>query len=119
DGYHVPAGQTILMAQWVTHRDPRYFVNPEKFDPDRWEDEHSEGRSGSLVSRLPKYAYFPFGGGPRGCVGNTFAMIEAVLVLAAIARRFRFERADNQPVRPRPSITLRPERGILMRVHRR
>ena len=110
-GYHVPAGQTILMCQWVTHRDPRYFANPEKFDPDRWE--------GDLASRLPKYAYFPFGGGPRVCVGSTFAMIEAVLVLAAIARRFRVERADNEPVRPRPSITLRPERGIRMRIHRR
>src|SRR5262249_13730556 len=110
-GYHVPAGQTILMCQWVTDRDPRYFAHPEKVDPDRWE--------GDLASRLPKYAYFPFGGGPRVCVGSTFAMIEAVLVLAAIARRFRVERADNEPVRPRPSITLRPERGIRMRIHRR
>jgi cytochrome P450 len=110
-GYHVPAGQTILMCQWVTHRDPRYFANPEKFEPDRWEN--------GLLSRLPKYAYFPFGGGPRVCIGNTFAMMEATLVLAAIARRFRFERADAEPVRPRPSLTLRPERGILMRLHAR
>ncbi len=110
-GYDVPRGQTVLMAQWVTHRDPRFWVAAEKFDPDRWE--------GEAPARLPKYAYFPFGGGPRGCVGNTFSMMEATLLLAAIARRFRFERAESEPVRPRPSLTLRPERGILMRLHAR
>src|SRR5262249_3397607 len=76
-GYAVPAGTTLLMSQWVLHRDPRYFNDPDSFNPDRWAD--------GLAQRLPKYAYFPFGGGPRVCIGNTFAMQEAVLLLATIA----------------------------------
>jgi cytochrome P450 len=110
-GYTVPRGQTVLMAQWVLHRDPRFWPEAEKFDPDRWDSDP--------LSRLPKYAYFPFGGGPRICIGNHFAMMEATLILATVARRFRMERADTAPVRPLPSLTLRPEGGIMMRLHAR
>src|SRR5262245_7963816 len=110
-GFQVRRGQTLLLAQWVTHRDPRFWDDPEKFEPERWEPERA--------AKVPKYAYFPFGGGPRVCIGNNFAMIEAALLLAEIARRFRFERVEKEPVRPRPSLTLRPERGILMQLHSR
>jgi cytochrome P450 len=110
-GYRIRRGQTVLLAQWVTHRDPRFWDDPEKFDPERWQPERA--------AKVPKYAYFPFGGGPRVCIGNYFATIEATLLLAEIARRFRLERAESEPVRPRPSLTLRPERGILMKLHAR
>ena len=80
-GYTVPRGMTLWMSQWVIQRDPRWFDDPEAFRPDRWAD--------GLARRLHRYAYFPFGGGPRVCVGNHFARMEAVLLLATIARRFR------------------------------
>src|SRR5262245_57730240 len=80
-GYPVPAGTALLLSQWVLHRDPRFFDNPDQFRPQRWAD--------GLAQRLPKYAYFPFGGGPRLCIGSTFAMMNAVLVLATMAQRFR------------------------------
>ena len=107
-GYRVPVGTTLWMCQWVVHRDPRNFANAETFDPDRWAD--------GLLQRLPKYAYFPFGGGPRGCIGNTFALMEAVLVLAAIGQKFRFTLLSEHPVTPWPSFTLRPKAGIMMRL---
>jgi cytochrome P450 len=103
-GYHIPAGATILMSQWVTQRDPRHFDQPEAFRPERWEHD--------LAKRLPKYAYFPFGGGPRLCIGNTFAMMENVLILARTAQQFRFAVAPGQEVTPQPAITLRPKNGI-------
>jgi cytochrome P450 len=103
-GYAVPAKTTVFMSQWAMHRDPRWFPDPEKFDPARW--------AGGLAARLPKFAYFPFGGGPRVCIGNTFAMVEAVLVLATLARRFRFELVPGQEVVPWPSMTLRPRHGV-------
>jgi cytochrome P450 len=103
-GYAVPAGTTVLMSQWVIQRDPRYFNDPDSFRPDRWAD--------GLAQRLPKYAYFPFGGGPRICIGNTFAMQEAVLLLATIAPRFRFTLASADPVQTQPTVTLRPRGGI-------
>jgi cytochrome P450 len=104
-GYQVPKGTTILMSQWVVHRDPRWFDEPEKFQPERWLND--------LAQRLPKYAYFPFGGGPRLCVGNTFALIETALVLATIAPRFRFTLQPGHPVVPWATFTLRPLHGIL------
>ena len=109
-GYRIPAGTTLFMSQWVVHRDPRWFDEPEKFLPERW--------AGGLAQRLPKFAYFPFGGGPRLCIGNTFAMTEAVLVLATLARRFRFTLVPDHPVVPWPSMTLRPKHGIRVVLHR-
>ncbi len=103
-GYRLAPGATVLMSQWVMHRDPRWFDNPERFDPDRWAD--------GLARRLPRFAYFPFGGGPRVCIGNSFALMEAQLVLATLARRCRFSLVPGPPVRPAPAITLKPERGI-------
>jgi cytochrome P450 len=103
-GFRVPRKTTILMSQWVVHRDPRWFTEPEKFQPERW--------LGDLQNRLPKFAYFPFGGGPRLCVGNTFALMETALVLATIAQRYRFTLLPGHPIEPVASFTLRPKSGI-------
>ncbi len=105
-GYPMPAGSTALMSQWVVHRDPRYHHDPQRFDPDRW--------AAGYEKALPRFAYFPFGGGPRQCIGAGFAMTEARLVLAAVAQRFRMELAPGQRVEPFASITLRPKEGIRM-----
>jgi cytochrome P450 len=96
-GFHVPARTTLLMSNWVVHRDPRWFDRPEEFRPERWID-----------SKAPKFAYFPFGGGPRICIGNTFAMMEMVLVLATVAKDHRIRVREGQTVRPEPTFTLRP-----------
>ena len=110
-GYRIPAGSNVVMSQWVMHRDPRYFPEPEKFDPDRWLSERSQ--------KLPRFAYFPFGGGPRQCIGNSFAMMEATLLLAAIAQRFQFRAVSGDPIIPVPSFTLRPKHGIRMTLRAR
>lgn len=98
-GVRIPKGAQILMSQWVVHRDPRFFPNPEGFDPDRWSPERSKS--------LPKFAYFPFGGGPRVCIGNHFATMEATLMLAVILQRFRIELLPGQRLELKPSVTLR------------
>jgi cytochrome P450 len=103
-GYPVRKGTTLFLSQWVTHRDPRWFGEPERFHPDRW--------ANGLAQRLPKFAYFPFGGGPRLCIGNTFALMEAVLVVATIFQQFRYELIPDHPVTPWPAMTLRPKHGI-------
>jgi cytochrome P450 len=107
-GIRFPKGTPLWMSQWVVHRDPRHFVDPDAFRPERWAD--------GLAKRLPKFAYFPFGGGPRVCIGNAFAMMETTLLLATIAQRFRFEEAPGARVVPYPAITLRPRYGLSMRV---
>lgn len=103
-GYRVKKGTTIFMSQWVSHRDPRYFPDPEEFRPERWLD--------GLARRLPKYAYYPFGGGPRVCIGNTFALMEAAIILAAVGQKYRFTLEPDPPVEPQPQITLLPKSGI-------
>jgi cytochrome P450 len=105
-GYRMPAGTTALMSQWVMHRDPRYHENPQRFDPDRWTAEYTKAS--------PRFAYFPFGGGPRQCIGAGFAMTEACLILATVAQRFGMDLAPSQRVEPYASITLRPKEGIRM-----
>jgi cytochrome P450 len=103
-GYRVKKGYTVFMSQWVSHRDPRYFPDPEAFRPERWLDD--------LAGRLPKYAYYPFGGGPRVCIGNTFALMEAAIILAAAGQRYRFTLASDEPAEVNPQITLLPANGI-------
>jgi cytochrome P450 len=110
-GYPIPKGLTIFLAQWVVQRDSRWYDQPEKFDPDRWAD--------GLQDRLPKFAYFPFGGGPRLCIGQTFALMETALVLATVAQRYRLELVPDHPVVPWPSLTLRPKHGIKVVLRRR
>ncbi len=105
-GYRIPAGTPVFFIQYVTHRHPDFWEQPDLFDPDRWRPERSAGR--------PSFAYFPFGGGPRLCIGNNFALMEAQLVLATVAQRFRLRLARNFPVEPRPMVTLRPRNGIWM-----
>ncbi|HEY2414074.1 MAG TPA: cytochrome P450 [Pirellulaceae bacterium] len=109
--HFIPAGTNVLMSQWIVQRDPRWYDAPLRFHPDRWAD--------GLASRLPKYAYFPFGGGPRLCIGNTFALFEAPLILAMIARRFRLSLATSSEIRIQPAVTLRPRDPIPMRIQRR
>lgn len=101
--YEIKAGQTILISQWVVHRDPRLFERPDEFLPERWLT--------PAAAELPKYAYFPFGGGPRVCIGNTFATMETTLILAAVASQFEFKLAPGQVVAPYPTATLRPRSG--------
>jgi|HubBroStandDraft_1064217.scaffolds.fasta_scaffold46344_3 cytochrome P450 len=103
-GYSVPKGSGVSFAQWTVHRDPRWYDAPEEFRPERWE--------GDLLKRIPRFAYFPFGGGPRQCIGNSFALMEAALVLATIAQQYRFRLVEEHPVVPLASITLRPRHGI-------
>jgi cytochrome P450 len=103
-GYAVPKGSGVSFAQWTVHRDARWYDAPEEFRPERWE--------GDLLKRIPKFAYFPFGGGPRQCIGNSFALMESALTLATIARQFRFRLVEGHPVVPLASITLRPRYGI-------
>ncbi|HEY6065303.1 MAG TPA: cytochrome P450 [Thermoanaerobaculia bacterium] len=110
-GWPIPAGATLFLSPWVMHRDPRWFSSPEKFLPERWLD--------GLAARLPRFAYMPFGGGPRICIGDRFATMEAVLILATVARRYRLERASDAEIIPSPSITLRPAGGVWMKLVKR
>jgi cytochrome P450 len=110
-GYPVTKGMGVAMAQWVVHRDPRWYDAPEEFRPERWE--------GDLLKRLPKFAYFPFGGGPRQCIGNAFALMEASLILATIAQKFRLRLVTDHMVQPLASITLRPRHGVRVTLDRR
>ncbi len=110
-GYRIPAKAQIFFFQYVTHRDPRYFDEPERFKPERWTDE--------FVRQLPRYAYFPFGGGPRLCIGNSFAMMETVLLLTTIAQKFKLRLEPGQTITPLPGITLRPGNGVKMILEKR
>lgn len=111
-GYYLPAGTTCLLSPYATHRDPHWFPEPEHFLPERWEEGPAAGR--------PKHAYFPFGGGPRACAGEAFAWLEATLLLAGIARRWRLVSASGAtPPEPLAAITLRPRGGVWMRTVRR
>jgi cytochrome P450 len=96
------------MSQWVVHRNPRCFEDPLAFRPERWENNSEQ--------RLPPFAFFPFGAGPRQCIGYSLAMTESILILALIGRVFRFSLAPGRPVVPWPSITLYPRHGIQVRL---
>ena len=110
-GFAVPEGSIVVASQWVTHRDPRYFPDPERFDPERWRPEAREAR--------PKFSYFPFGGGPRVCIGESFAWMEGILLLATLAKGWRLRLLPGHAVVPSPSITLRPKHGMQMTLERR
>ena len=112
-GYHLPAKTNVVILQWTLHRDPRFWADPEVFDPERWSP------SGARYRVLPRFAYFPFGAGPRVCIGAGFAMMEAILLLATVAQRFEMKLAPKQKVRMLPSVTLRPRHGIKMILRRR
>jgi cytochrome P450 len=110
-GYPVHPGYGVAFAQWVVHRDARWFDAPLEFRPERWEN--------GLAKQLPRFAYFPFGGGPRQCIGNTFALMEASVVLATVGQKFRFALVPGHKVTPLASITMRPRNGIRVRLEAR
>jgi cytochrome P450 len=104
--YVIPPGSTIIPSQYITHRHPAFWDNPEGFDPERFTPER--------VAARPRFAYFPFGGGPRVCIDNNFAMMELQLILATVTQRYRLALVPGHPVELDPMITLRPRYGILM-----
>ncbi|WP_265108118.1 cytochrome P450 [Halosolutus halophilus] len=110
-GYEIPAGATIRMHQWVVHRDPRWYDDPLAFRPERWTDE--------MESDLPKLAYFPFGAGPRRCIGDRFAMLEARLILATIYQQYHLELVPGTDLDLMATITARPKDEIPMTVQER
>lgn len=111
DGYEIPSGCVVMLSQWVMHRHPKYFDNSEEFIPERWEND--------LEKRLPRGVYIPFGDGPRICIGKGFAMMEAVLILATVAQKYKLTLIEDHPIVPQPSITLRPEHGIKVEITKR
>jgi cytochrome P450 len=102
--YTLPKGAMVILSQYVMHRDARYFEQPERYRPERWSEQFQE--------HLPRGAYFPFSAGDRHCIGEGFAWQEALLLLATLAERWRFELVPGQEIRPKPSVTLRPNRPI-------
>jgi len=116
DEYHVgeyvaPPRSILVMSPYIMHRDERFYHEPERFDPDRWTPE--------FRAALPKFAYFPFGGGPRQCIGESFAWMELILVVATISQQCRLRLAPGHPVVPQPLITLRAKHGMRMTVEKR
>ena len=107
----MPKGAIVGTSQLVVHRDPRWWPNPERFDLDRWTEPGEAAR--------PRFAYFPFGGGGRQCIGERFAWMEATLLLATIAQRWRLRLVPGHPVKLAPRITLRPRHGMRMTVEKR
>jgi cytochrome P450 len=110
-GYHIPAGSMIILSQFITHRHPDFWENPETFNPENFSPENIAGR--------PKYAYFPFGGGQRICIGNNFALLEAVLALAVIAQKYRLHLVQGQAIKPKMVGTLRPDKPVMMTLETR
>ncbi len=109
-GVPMPEGTRVWTSQWVTQRDARWFPEPEEFRPERWDPEAGDS--------IAEYAWFPFGGGPRVCLGTRFAMVEAVLILAVLARRFELD-VDPGVIEPVPSLTLQPDRDVMATVRTR
>ena len=110
-GYRVPADSVVIASQYITHRDARWFPEPHHFDPERWLDERAESR--------PRFSFFPFSAGSRGCLGENFAWMEAALILATLAQRWRLELAPAQRIALQPQLTLRPKFGMRMIVRAR
>ncbi|HXG67794.1 MAG TPA: cytochrome P450 [Blastocatellia bacterium] len=109
--YSIPARSIILMSQYVTHRDPRYYPDPLRFEPERWTPEARAAR--------PKFAYFPFGGGPRVCIGEPFAWMEGALLIATLAQMWRMRLVPGHRAEPKAMITLRPKYGMKMVMEKR
>jgi cytochrome P450 len=106
DEYLLPERALVLFSPYIVHRDARYFPEPDRFLPDRWTPE--------LKASLPPFAYLPFGGGPRRCIGESFAWMEMVLVLSTLAQRWRLSLVPGYPVVPQASVTLRTKHGMKM-----
>ena len=110
-GYCIPKGAYVLVFPYVTHRHPAFWERPDAFDPERFSAKLSAGRN--------RFAYFPFGGGPRLCLGNQFALYQAQLILATILPRYRLRLLPGEVITPEPLVTLRPRGDLLMTVSRR
>jgi cytochrome P450 len=110
-GYRIAPGALVLLSQYVAHRDARFYEEPARFLPERWSTEAREAR--------PQFSYFPFGAGARRCIGEGFAWMEGILLIATLARRWRMRHVPGHTVALRPLITLRPKHGMLMTVHER
>ena len=108
-GYHILAGSSLELSPYVTHRHPAFWENPEEFDPDRFTTQRAASR--------PQYAYLPFGGGQRLCIGNHLAMLEARVIVSRVLQRFQLDLVPGFPVEPKPGITLRLRHGLLMSIH--
>jgi cytochrome P450 len=103
-GYHVPKGSNVVLSQWLAHHHPAFWEHPNRFEPERFSAERASGR--------PRYAFFPFGGGPRMCIGNLFALNEAQIVLANVAQKYRLRMVAGHPIELHPLVTLRPRYGV-------
>lgn len=110
-GFRIPAGALVMASQYVVHRDPRFFPDPERFDPDRWTPE--------AEARRPRHSFFPFAAGVRSCLGESFAWLEAILILAVIAQQWRLRVTPGSRVKAYPGVVLRPKDGLLMTAHKR
>ena len=110
-GYTIPTGATVLASQWVMHHDARYYPAPDRFDPQRWQP--------AAIAARPKFAYFPFGAGSRICIGEHFAWMEGILVLATLTQRWQTSALDPAPLALQAGITLRPRNGLPMRLQER
>lgn len=110
-GYTIPTGSTVLISQYITHRDSRFFPEPKRFNPDRWTNKTN--------ADLPRFSYFPFGGGPRSCIGEPFAWMEAILLLSTICYQWKMYHDPNHKVELKPLVTLRPKYGMSMKLERR
>jgi cytochrome P450 len=104
-GFPVEAGAEIMIPQWAVHRSARYFDEPDAFRPERWTE--------SFIEQLPRFAYFPFGGGPRTCIGNAFAQLEGTVVLGSICRQFELRVPPGSQVTPYLGVTLLPRDNLL------
>jgi cytochrome P450 len=110
-GYHIPARAPVTISQYITHRHPAFWDDPETFDPERFSPERSAKR--------PKFAYFPFSGGPRQCIGNNFALLETQLILAAVVQRYHMQLVPDHPIELEAMINLRPRYGVMVTLHER
>ncbi len=108
-GYRVPANSEILLLPYITHRHPKYWERAEEFNPEHFSPEK--------VAARPRFAYFPFGAGARQCIGNNFALMEAQLIIATVAQKYRLRLADAQTIEPETSVTLRPRGGVRMKLY--
>jgi cytochrome P450 len=110
-GYHVPRGHNVMLSQWLVHRNPAFWPNPHAFMPERF--------SARSEQAIPRYAFFPFGGGPRVCIASQFALTEAQLILACIAQQYHVRIVKDHPIVPQPLVTLRARHGINVSLERR
>jgi cytochrome P450 len=109
--FFLPARTTVLMSQYIMHRDPRFFPDPLRFDPERFSPE--------AKARRAKFVYFPFGAGFRQCIGESFAWMEGVLLLATLGQKWKLKLVSDHPIEPEPLITLRPKHGMRMSLEAR